>query len=151
MVDTQHLTLLTYFSSQIPVQWYEMTTDGSKVLGLNVLCTLHKISTLILFSYFFFGTAQMAKWSHFNSQLFWQWKFRSNQNMFYFFPVGYSYVQSKFYQTKQNKQTKRKYIIYLLTYIVQISALKEENTILLLPAFIKTVFRMISRKRFISK
>lgn len=59
-------------------------------------------------------------------------------------------LMSKVNFTKEKKR--RKYIVYLfLTYIVQISALKEENTILLLPAFIKTVFKIISRKRFISK
>lgn len=46
---------------------------------------------------------------------------------------------------------KKNKIPLFLTYIVQISALKEEKTILLLPAFIRTVFRIISKKRFISK
>jgi hypothetical protein len=38
-----------------------------------------------------------------------------------------------------------------ITYIVQISASKEENTILLFPEFSKTVFKIISKNTFISK
>lgn len=49
------------------------------------------------------------------------------------------------------KLIKLKIIPLFLTYIVQMSALKEEKTILLLPAFIRTVFRIMSKKRFISK
>lgn len=38
-----------------------------------------------------------------------------------------------------------------ITHIVQISASNEENTILLFPEFSKTVFKMISKNRFMSK
>lgn len=38
-----------------------------------------------------------------------------------------------------------------ITHIVQISASNEENTILLFPEFSKTVFKIISKNRFMSK
>lgn len=39
----------------------------------------------------------------------------------------------------------------MITHIVQISGSNEENTILLFPEFSKTVFKMISKNRFMSK
>lgn len=39
----------------------------------------------------------------------------------------------------------------IITHIVQISASNEENTILLFPEFSNTVFKIISKNRFMSK
>lgn len=64
----------------------------------------------------YFWLFQMAKWSHFRSQLFWHPKFMSKQSTCYLFPGVYSYTQSKFYQIKINLKNKVHYFSQLTLY-----------------------------------